>query len=193
MPPRCSLRRALRPRGESVQLPDGGLDLWRDPARSARARRDESFQEAGPTSPSTHGAVDTRREPTRAESLVSISGALESAPGRSGACCAARTLAARARWQTRLKSNARSGASPRSQLQDAYFGIGLYHYYAAVAPTAAKIAVAAAPAGREPGAGTQGDVAARGAGASCSKRGGLPTAPRVSVVREADAQGAGGS
>ena len=48
------------------------------------------------------------------------------------------TLSA-ARGRQTHQGSARAGADARSGLQEAYFGIGLYHYYADVAPTAAKM------------------------------------------------------
>ncbi len=55
-------------------------------------------------------------------------------------------------------------------LQDAYFGIGLYHYYADVAPAALKIAaLAAAAAGRRSRARACGRCCRRATAASCSR------------------------
>ena len=54
-------------------------------------------------------------------------------------------------------------------LHDAYFGIGLYHYYADVAPAALKVAaLAAAAAGRRSRAGPAGDAAGARSRRDCS-------------------------
>jgi tetratricopeptide (TPR) repeat protein len=78
----------------------------------------------------------TRREPMRAEAWFYLGGA----------------IGARAQWRVlrgetlsavrdgkRIKSTLERALALDPTLQDAYFGIGLYHYYAAVAPTAAKM------------------------------------------------------
>ena len=56
----------------------------------------------------------------------------------SGACCAKRSSAA-ARDGKRIKDALERALALDPDLDDAYFGIGLYRYYADVAPTAARI------------------------------------------------------
>jgi tetratricopeptide (TPR) repeat protein len=78
----------------------------------------------------------TEREPMRAEAWFYLGGAI-------GARAQWRVLRgqmlAAAREGKRVKSSLERALALNPDLQDAYFGIGLYHYYAAVAPTAAKM------------------------------------------------------
>ena len=55
----------------------------------------------------------------------------------SGACCATERLAA-ARDGKRIKEALERALALDPDLDDAYFGIGMYRYYADVAPTAAQ-------------------------------------------------------
>jgi tetratricopeptide (TPR) repeat protein len=75
-------------------------------------------------------------EPRRAEAWFYLGGAL-------GARAQWRVLRgqmlAAAREGKRVKSSLERALALDPNLQDAYFGIGLYHYYAAVAPTAARM------------------------------------------------------
>jgi len=83
-------------------------------------------------------AVDawTKREPERAESWFYLGGAY-------GARAQLRVLRgetlAAARDGKRIKEALEHALMLDRALQDAYFGIGLYHYYADVAPAAAKV------------------------------------------------------
>lgn len=78
----------------------------------------------------------TAREPTRAEAWFYLGGAY-------GARAQWRVLRgqrlAAARDAKRIKDALEQALRLDPSLQDAWFGIGLYHYYADVAPTAAKI------------------------------------------------------
>ena len=78
----------------------------------------------------------TRREPGRAEAWFYLGGAY-------GARAQLRVLRgdtlAAARDGKRIKEALERALALDPGLQDAYFGIGLYHYYADVAPAAAKI------------------------------------------------------
>ena len=78
----------------------------------------------------------TKREPMRAEAWFYLGGSI-------GARAQWRVLRgqmlAAARDGKRIKSALERALALDPGLQDAYFGIGLYHYYAAVAPTAAKM------------------------------------------------------
>ena len=70
-------------------------------------------------------------------------------------------------------------------LQDAYFGIGLYHYYADVAPGGGQdAALAAGAARRRPGEGLREMLRARQRRRAAAERGRLPAAPDLSLVRE---------
>jgi tetratricopeptide (TPR) repeat protein len=78
----------------------------------------------------------TKREPQRAEAWFYLGGAY-------GARAQWRVLRGErvgaARDGKRIKDALERSLALDPALQDAYFGIGLYHYYAAVAPAAAKI------------------------------------------------------
>ena len=78
----------------------------------------------------------TKREPTRAEAWFYLGGSV-------GARAQWRVLRgqmlAAARDGKRIKTALERALEIDPALQDAYFGIGLYHYYADVAPTAAKM------------------------------------------------------
>jgi hypothetical protein len=78
----------------------------------------------------------TRREPDRAEAWFYLGGAYGArAQWR---VLRGETLSA-ARDGKRIKESLERSLALDPGLQDAYFGIGLYHYYADVAPTAAKV------------------------------------------------------
>ena len=78
----------------------------------------------------------TEREPARAETWFYLGGAVGArAQWR---VLRGETLAA-ARDGKRIKSALERALEIDPKLQDAYFGIGMYHYYAAVAPRAARM------------------------------------------------------
>ena len=97
--------------------------------------RDEAFQKQADRA---IGAMEawTSREPARAEAWFYLGGAI-------GARAQWRVLRgqmlAAARDGKRIKNSLERALALDPGLQDAYFGIGLYHYYAAVAPAAAKM------------------------------------------------------
>jgi hypothetical protein len=78
----------------------------------------------------------TRREPQRGEAWFYLAGA--HAPLEQWRILRGQKLAA-ARDAIGLKNALDKTLALDSSLQDAYFGIGLYHYYAAVAPAALKM------------------------------------------------------
>ena len=97
---------------------------------------------------------------------------------------------AAAREGKRIKEALERALALDPTLQDAYFGIGLYHYYADVAPAALKIAaLAAAAAGGRSRAGPARDVAGARPRRAPPERSRLPAALVVSLVR-AEAGGA---
>jgi tetratricopeptide (TPR) repeat protein len=107
-------------------------EIQLDPASRAR---DETFQKQ------TEAVVAdmekwSEREPMRAEAWFYLGGSI----GARAQWRALRgeTLAA-ARDGKRIKNALERALALDPMLQDAYFGIGLYHYYAAVAPAAAKM------------------------------------------------------
>jgi tetratricopeptide (TPR) repeat protein len=112
------------------------VSMWwqiqQDPANRAQ---DQAFQKQ------TNGVIDaierwTEREPSRAEAWFYLGGAV-------GARAQWRVLrgqtVAAARDGKRIKAALERALMLDQNLQDAYFGIGLYHYYAGVAPTFAKM------------------------------------------------------
>jgi hypothetical protein len=78
----------------------------------------------------------TRREPQRAEAWFYLAGAY--APRVQWRVLRGERLGA-ARDGNRIRAALERALQLDPTLNDAYFGIGLYHYYAAVAPTGAKI------------------------------------------------------
>jgi tetratricopeptide (TPR) repeat protein len=78
----------------------------------------------------------TRREPQRAEAWFYLAGA--QAPLEEWRILRGRRLAA-ARDAKRIKDSLDHALALDPRLEDAYFGLGLYHYYAAVAPAALKV------------------------------------------------------
>ena len=97
--------------------------------------RDDAFQKQADTVISNIERW-TRREPMRAEAWFYLGGSI----GARAQWRALRgeTLAA-ARDGKRIKDALERALDLDPALQDAYFGIGLYHYYAAVAPAAARM------------------------------------------------------
>ena len=121
-----SLRRARRHRA-----------LVADPARSRepRARRRVLRPPSTRRSRTTEAWTDARAATTPRPGSTS---AAPTPRACSGACCATRSSPPRATASaSRRRSSARSRSTPT--LEDAYFGIGMYKYYADVAPAAAKI------------------------------------------------------
>lgn len=78
----------------------------------------------------------TRAEPRRAEAWFYLGGAYGA---RGNHRVLRRQLLAAARDGKRIKEALERSLALDPRLQDAYFGIGLYHYYADVAPAAAKV------------------------------------------------------
>jgi tetratricopeptide (TPR) repeat protein len=108
---------------------------WEIQLDPANRRLDKSLESAAAT------AIDaaerwTRREPERAEAWFYLAGA--HAPLEQWRVLRGQKLAA-ARDAVGLKRALDRALSLDPSLQDAYFGIGLYHYYAAVAPAAVKM------------------------------------------------------
>jgi hypothetical protein len=130
------LERACPPApAEACQLLDTVALWWQIQLDPASPARDAQFQSK---SDAAIAAADawTRREPQRAEAWFYLGGAY-------GARAQWRVLrgerVAAARDGKRIKDALERALAIDPELQEAYFGIGLYHYYADVAPTAAKI------------------------------------------------------
>jgi len=96
---------------------------------------DDRFEQSA-TDAIASAAAWTRREPRRAEAWFYLAGSY--APYLQWRVLRGERLAA-AREATRVKSALERALELDQSLHDAYFGIGLYHYYADVAPAAAKI------------------------------------------------------
>jgi tetratricopeptide (TPR) repeat protein len=79
----------------------------------------------------------TAREPRRAEAWFYLGGAYGTRVLMRGML--RDELLAAARDGRRIHDALQKAVALDSTLQDAYFGLGLYHYYAAVAPTAARV------------------------------------------------------
>jgi tetratricopeptide (TPR) repeat protein len=107
-------------------------EIQLDPASPARDGQFQSKVDAA------IAAADawTRREPQRAEAWFYLGGAYGA---RAQFEVLRRQQLAAARDGKRIKEVLEHALMLDPQLQEAYFGIGLYHYYADVAPTAAKI------------------------------------------------------
>ena len=121
---------------EACQLLDVVVALVADPARSAEPRSRRGSFRRRPTRRSPSIEAWTKREPRRAEAWFYLGGAY-------GARAQWRVLRgerlAAARDGKRIKNALERALALDPALQDAYFGIGLYHYYADVAPAAARM------------------------------------------------------
>jgi tetratricopeptide (TPR) repeat protein len=121
--------------GEVCQLLSVVATWWQIQLDPHNRARDESFQTQ------TDLVIDamerwTKREPARAEAWFYLGGSVGArAQWR---VLRGQTLAA-ARDGKRIKGALERALTLDPALQDAYFGIGLYHYYAAVAPAAARM------------------------------------------------------
>lgn len=120
---------------EACQLLDAVSVWWQIQLDPASLARDAQFQSKVDAAIAAADAW-TRREPRRAEAWFYLGGAY-------GARAQWRVLRGErvgaARDGKRIKDALERSLALDPELQEAYFGIGLYHYYADVAPTAAKI------------------------------------------------------
>ena len=120
---------------ETCQLLDAVGVWWRIQLDPASQARDAAFQAKVDAAIAATDAW-TKREPQRAEAWFYLGGAY-------GARAQWRVLRGEqvgaARDGKRVKDALERSLVLDPDLQEAYFGIGLYHYYADVAPTAAKI------------------------------------------------------
>ena len=133
---RAELARTCPPAPTESCLALTAVVLWWEIQLDPNNRRlDASLQSAATT------AIEaaerwTKREPRRAEAWFYLAGA--HAPLEQWRILRGQKLAA-ARDAVGLKNALERALSLDPSLQDAYFGIGLYHYYAAVAPAAVKM------------------------------------------------------
>ncbi|HEY3157353.1 MAG TPA: hypothetical protein VGJ78_00215 [Vicinamibacterales bacterium] len=120
---------------EACQLLDAVGVWWQIQLDPASLARDAVFQSKVDAAIAATDAW-TKREPQRAEAWFYLGGAY-------GARAQWRVLRGQqvgaARDGKRIKDVLERSLALDPDLQEAYFGIGLYHYYADVAPTAAKI------------------------------------------------------
>jgi tetratricopeptide (TPR) repeat protein len=120
---------------EACQVLDAVALWWQIELDPASQARDGQFQSKADAAIAAADAW-TKREPERAEAWFYLGGAY-------GARAQWRVLRgerlAAARDGKRIKEALERALAIDPDLQEAYFGIGLYHYYADVAPTAAKI------------------------------------------------------
>ena len=164
----AQLRAACPPaptRGAAQSLAASSSLLVADSARTRRAARSTPASTTGRRRPSPRLRRGRSASRSAREAWFYLAGAY--APLVQWRVLRGERACRRARRQAdpAKRSNARSRSIP--SLTDAYFGIGLYHYYADVAPTAAKILrwLLFLPAAT--GAGPAGDAARRATTASC--------------------------
>jgi tetratricopeptide (TPR) repeat protein len=120
---------------EGCQLLDVVALLWEIQLDPHNPSRDAAFRTRADAAIAALDAW-TRREPARAEAWFYLGGAYGArAQWR---VLRSQTLAA-AQDGKRIKEALERALALDPELQDAYFGIGLYHYYADVAPAAAKM------------------------------------------------------
>jgi tetratricopeptide (TPR) repeat protein len=133
--PRLLARTCPPAPAEACQLLDAVGLWWQIQLDPASIAHDAQFQSRVDTAITATEAW-TRREPQRAEAWFYLGGAY-------GARAQWRVLRGEhvgaARDGKRIKDALERSLALDPELQEAYFGIGLYHYYADVAPTAAKI------------------------------------------------------
>ena len=108
---------------------------WRIQLDPLNTTRDGAFQ-ARVESAIAAAEAWTVREPQRAEAWFYLGGAYGA---RAQWRVLRHELLSAARDGKRIKDSLERALALDPTLQDAYFGIGLYHYYADVAPTAAKV------------------------------------------------------
>ena len=120
---------------EACQVLDAVAVWWQIQLDPASLARDAPFQSKVDAAIAATDAW-TRREPQRAEAWFYLGGAYGA---RAQFRVLRREQLAAARDGKRIKDALEHALMLDPQLQEAYFGIGLYHYYADVAPTAAKI------------------------------------------------------
>ena len=134
-PPTQGASRSDLAQPEACELLEVVSTWWQIQLDPNNRAHDEAFRTKADASIAAIEAW-TVREPSRAEAWFYLGGA----------------YGARAQWKVlrgerlsaardgkRIKDALERGLTLDPSLQDAYFGIGLYHYYAAVAPTAARV------------------------------------------------------
>ena len=120
---------------EACQLLDAVSVWWQIQLDPASVARDAQFQTHIDAALASTEAWTTR-EPERAEAWFYLGGAYGA---RAQWRVLRRERLGAARDGKRIKEALERALALNPRLQEAYFGIGLYHYYADVAPTAAKM------------------------------------------------------
>jgi hypothetical protein len=164
---------------EACQLLDAVSAWWQIQLDPASVAHDSQFQSR------VDAAIDsaeawTRREPQRAEAWFYLGGAYGA---RAQWRVLRRERVGAARDGKRIKEALERALALDPRLQEAYFGIGLYHYYADVAPGGRQdVAVAAAVTRRRQDRGDAGDDAGARARRVVPRRGRLSTSRDRSLV-----------
>jgi hypothetical protein len=133
---RAELARACPPAPRESCLAIAPAILWWEIQLDSSNRRLDNQLEAAATTAIEAAEQWTKREPQRAEAWFYLAGA--HGPLEELRLLRGQKLAA-ARDAIGLKNALDRAVSLDPSLEDAYFGIGLYHYYAAVAPAAVKM------------------------------------------------------
>jgi tetratricopeptide (TPR) repeat protein len=120
---------------EACQLLDAVSVWWQIQLDPASVARDAQFQTRIDAAIASAEAWTTR-DPERAEAWFYLGGAYGA---RAQWRVLRRERLGAARDGKRIKEALERALALNPRLQEAYFGIGLYHYYADVAPTAAKM------------------------------------------------------
>ncbi|HTC73457.1 MAG TPA: hypothetical protein VK655_11260 [Solirubrobacteraceae bacterium] len=132
----AQLKQACPPAPAEACAALGVVSLWWQILLEPESRRlDDRFNDRAQAAIAAADAW-TKREPRRAEAWFYLAGAY--APLVQWRVLRGERLAA-ARDAKRIKDALERALQLDPSLDDAYFGIGAYHYYADVAPTAAKV------------------------------------------------------
>ena len=193
--PRCALRPGRRSLKQACPpAPEGAcqalrvVSLWWQISINPESRAlDRRFDDLAAATIAANEAW-TRREPQRAEAWFYLAGAY--APRVQWRVLRGERLGA-ARDGKRIKDALERALQLDPTLNDAYFGIGLYHYYADVAPAAAKVLrwLLFLPGGDRV-TGLREMLQARDKRRTAQRRSRLPAALRLSLVRAQDRGGA---
>ena len=133
---RSEISRACPPAPSEACLALRAAAIWWEIQLDPRNRRLDGPMQAAAAEATAAADRWTRREPENAEAWFYLAAA--HAPLEQWRVLRGRRLAV-ARDAVRLKNALERALALDPTLQDAYFGIGLYHYYADVAPAAIKL------------------------------------------------------
>ena len=171
--------------GRSLSRPGGAGPLVADPARRAR-RRTTRPSDARSTRPSPPPRRGSPASPPRAEAWFYLGASY-------GARAQWRSMRgeqlAAARDGKRIKESLERAVALDPSMHDARFGVGLYQYYADVAPRPSSCCAGCCSCRGRRMAGLRDDGRGAHAGAAAAERGRLSAAPRLPVVRAARPNG----